>query len=954
MAVNFPDNPSNGDTTEVNGVTYTYNATKNLWKAGSSSSGGVAELGTLTKTFVLNEESTITLSDSVSPVPNVSVFKEIPQEGFSTKGNWDVAADASNYEILNEAINLYSGVDITPSSATANGTFSLDNSGTPVYISNSDVGKRVVGNGGEAIITAADGSYELVTNFNDTNTITAGNWSLQAATGKSDGSGITLSQFATNDFSLTNKEPDQWVNYGTDFSQPRGITWKPDGTVLYVCDYTENRIKMLECSTPFDISTGVYNPSSPLGTVTLTTNIDSWLTNPIDIQFKPDGTKAFIAFNGANSVVELQLNTPWYFGSIQKLDELVVNSVEPDIVALALPPDGSSLIIFGYDKVVKYYDLSSGAGWDLSAASYDSSRSTFNVGAAIPGQLEGTLGFGMDWRSDGTRFMLMDINGRVNEYECTTPWDPSTASYTGYGFASTVNGRLSSPSGVTYTPDNDKIIVSSYGGTKEFGEWDISVSAAPISQYFPAVTGTGGQIDTTGWSDINTMTADETLNGGEIYYAVSTDNRTTWKVNLNGSGERSIVRNNSGTWEYNSETGSVVNTFDVQNLSYVGNVATSPLIANAPNPPAQSYTLADFIVSPDGTKIIIVSAQRMHELTMSTPYDITTAIWTDKYDYDAYNPSTWGGYGFLEAGESGSRIYMADWANHKIDQFTLSVPYSFSGTVSWAGEVSNINGSGASRSTNGMYVKDSTTVFILKDDSIGNNAIIEEWTMSTPWDITTLSYNNVTFTISGQRGTDIEFSDDGTKLFIVDQFGSSTMRMFEIGTPWDITTINTSTNVVTWTTSPNPNGTSGIINFSKSGEKMYLGESTTIYEYDTSSAGTPAYNTTESWSAASTNNELAALQQALGVTINRMDSTQLNAISDANHFALGDTLDLMIAPYSSSETNIPISDGVTINYDADALVEQAINGTDYKVQFPANDTVKIISLADQTLKIRIL
>jgi hypothetical protein len=40
MAVNFPDNPSNGDTTVVNGVTYTYNATNNLWKAGSSSSGG--------------------------------------------------------------------------------------------------------------------------------------------------------------------------------------------------------------------------------------------------------------------------------------------------------------------------------------------------------------------------------------------------------------------------------------------------------------------------------------------------------------------------------------------------------------------------------------------------------------------------------------------------------------------------------------------------------------------------------------------------------------------------------------------------------------------------------------------------------------------------------------------------------------------------------------------------
>jgi len=40
MAVNFPDNPNNGDTTVVNGVTYTYNSTNNLWKAGSSSSSG--------------------------------------------------------------------------------------------------------------------------------------------------------------------------------------------------------------------------------------------------------------------------------------------------------------------------------------------------------------------------------------------------------------------------------------------------------------------------------------------------------------------------------------------------------------------------------------------------------------------------------------------------------------------------------------------------------------------------------------------------------------------------------------------------------------------------------------------------------------------------------------------------------------------------------------------------
>ena len=48
------------------------------------------------------------------------------------------------------------------------------------------------------------------------------------------------------------------------------------------------------------------------------------------------------------------------------------------------------------------------------------------------------------------------------------------------------------------------------------------------------------------------MTADEAAGSGAIYYCVSTDDRTTWKVAKGTYGERSIVRNNSGTWQYNS------------------------------------------------------------------------------------------------------------------------------------------------------------------------------------------------------------------------------------------------------------------------------------------------------------------------------------------------------------------------------------------------------------------
>ena len=84
-----------------------------------------------------------------------------------------------------------------------------------------------------------------------------------------------------------------------------------------------------------------------------------------------------------------------------------------------------------------------------------------------------------------------------------------------------------------------------------------------------------------------------------------------------------------------------------------------------------------------------------------------------------------------------------------------------------------------------------------------------------------------------------------------------------------------------------------------------------------------------------------------------MNKAQIDAIPDANHYPIGSTLDLMIAPYATSGTS-PISDGVTLGYSSESLVEQAVNGTDYKVQNPSSTQVKITSLATQNLKIRVV
>ena len=98
-----------------------------------------------------------------------------------------------------------------------------------------------------------------------------------------------------------------------------------------------------------------------------------------------------------------------------------------------------------------------------------------------------------------------------------------------------------------------------------------------------------------------------------------------------------------------------------------------------------------------------------------------------------------------------------------------------------------------------------------------------------------------------------------------------------------------------------------------------------------------------------------ALQQALGANAsNRMDKAQLDAVTDPNHYTLGDTLDLMIALYMPSKGESPTSDGVSINYDAEALNKGAILGTDYDYDVPADNQVRITALAANNLKVRIV
>jgi len=234
----------------------------------------------------------------------------------------------------------------------------------------------------------------------------------------------------------------------------------------------------------------------------------------------------------------------------------------------------------------------------------------------------------------------------------------------------------------------------------------------------------------------------------------------------------------------------------------------------------------------------------------------------------------------------------------------------------------------------------------------GDNDTAYQYSMSTAYDVSNASYDNKSINlrdaVSGANfnALGLAFNGDGTKFYAVDS-GESNVYEWTLSTAYDASTATYNTAHDTGYT-----GHRGI-SFSSTGDKMYLLNFKTMRQF---SVVGETYTTSTTWTNATTNDEFYALQEALGATsVNRMDKTQLDAVADGSHFTLGDTLDLAIAlKQDTASASLPTSDGVSINYDAQALNQGAVLGTDYDYDFPDSTTVRITSNAAQNLKIRVV
>jgi DNA-binding beta-propeller fold protein YncE len=120
---------------------------------------------------------------------------------------------------------------------------------------------------------------------------------------------------------------------------------------------------------------------------------------------------------------------------------------------LFFKPDGTKMYVIGSaGDDVNEYDLST--AWDITTASY---LQNFSVAA------QETNPTGIFFKPDGTKMYVIGTAGDdVNEYDLSTAWDVSTSSYL-QNFS--VAAQETTPQGIFFKPDGTKMYVIGYWTT---------------------------------------------------------------------------------------------------------------------------------------------------------------------------------------------------------------------------------------------------------------------------------------------------------------------------------------------------------------------------------------------------------------------------------------------------------------------------------------------------------
>ena len=221
-----------------------------------------------------------------------------------------------------------------------------------------------------------------------------------------------------------------------------------------------------------NVATGYDLANASYDSVSL--NIATEEPIPTGLTFSADGTNAYIAGPNNDTVYQYSLSTAWDLSTASYASKSLSVSGQALLSgAIQFKDDGTSLYVLdrNLDDVFQY-DLTT--AWDVSTASYASK--------SMDATSQDTAPRGMYFKNDGTKvYIAGDTTNSIYQYALSTAWDISTGSFeTGKSFS--VNTQTTYPCGVYINSNGDKMWVASTtdGYIYQYSlstAWDVSTAS---------------------------------------------------------------------------------------------------------------------------------------------------------------------------------------------------------------------------------------------------------------------------------------------------------------------------------------------------------------------------------------------------------------------------------------------------------------------------------------------
>ena len=251
---------------------------------------------------------------------------------------------------------------------------------------------------------------------------------------------------------------------------------------------------------------------------------------------------------------------------------------------------------------------------------------------------------------------------------------------------------------------------------------------------------------------------------------------------------------------------------------------------------SKSFSVASQDASPlgltfnsDGTKVYIAgnTNDSFFQYSLSTAFDISTASY-DSVSFSVASQDT--GTANLVFNADGTKMYSVGRTNNSIYQYSLSTAFDIS-TASYDSVSFSLSGqlTTASRAWS-MVFNNTGSKFYISRSSTG---VIFQYSMSTAYDLSTTSYDSVSFSVDAQEPflNGIAFNTDGTKL-LASGFNTDSVHQYSLSTAFDLSTA--SYDNVIFDMSGQETEVRDIV-FNNDGTKMYMigTANDTIYQYST-------------------------------------------------------------------------------------------------------------------------